>query len=365
MPAYYESGFAVREASWHQLETLIQEELTLPADREKAYQLAGHDFDVVEVPNGNIGKVVDPETYQGNLARVNGEWRSLDIRPEKKGLYVKQGTKEAPGQLNGNFLEVANDSYEVIPNGIGWDLMTALFDEGLKLDTGFVLQGGAICVVTAFLPEAVQITGDDSRIFPFVSASWGHTGNRGLSVRSTEVREVCWNTFSASEFLAESVGTQFNFRHTKNWRERIEEAKKVIKGLATQNEAYRELMEQYANTPVDHATRERFAMAVALDQRASSTLKFREDVAKGVYSPKVQRNAEAARDAVLALFNGPTVPEAHKLTAYGLILAGGEYLDHVRKYQTAESYVGRTLLRDEPAKARLPKLIRDLVEVAA
>ena len=243
--------------------------------------------------------------------------------------------------------------------------MEALFSEGLKLDTGFVLKEGAICVLTAFLPEAIYLPGDTSRIFPFVSASWGHDGSRGLNVRSTNVREVCWNTFSASELVAGAAGTQFTFRHTKNWRERIEEAKKVIQGLGKQNELYVEMLQEYAATPVDSLTKDRFAMAVALDQRAKSTLQFKEDVAKGIYSPKVQRNAEKARDAVLALFNGPTIPDAHKETAYGLFLAGGEYLDHVRKYQTEDSYVGRTLLRDEPAKARLPKLIRDLVEVAA
>ena len=361
MPAYYEDGFAVREASWHKLESLIEEELELPRDREKAYVLAGHDYELVERPNGNVGRVVDPGTYKGNLARVNGEWRSLDIRPEKKGLYITQPRDGNPGPLHGNFIEVANDTYTVIPNGVGWDLMEAMFEQGLKLDTGFVLKGGAICVVTGFLPEAVYLPGDSSRIFSFVSASWGHDGSKGLSVRSTEVREVCWNTYSASELVAEAAGTQFNFRHTKNWREQVADAKKVIAGMGSGLEVYREQLEEFAATPVDHAIRERFAMAVALDQTAKSTVRFREDVANGVYSPKVQRNAEEARDKVLALFNGPTIPEAHKLTGYGLLLAGGEYLDHVRKYQSKETYVGRTLLRDEPAKARLPKLIRDLV----
>jgi len=367
MPAYYETGFAVREASWHQLETLIQKELTLPADREEAYQLAGHDFEVVDVPAGTVGRKIDnPNEATGNVVRINGEWHTFRLEDSKKGSYITQRRQDGSnGPLHGNFIEIHNTSFENIPNGVGWDLMTALFDQGLKLDTGFVLKGGAICVVTAFLPEAVYLPGDPSKIFPFVSASWGHDGSKGLNVRSTNVREVCWNTYSTSELIAGAAGTQFTFRHTKNWRERVSEAKKVISGLATQNEAYVELLQRYAETPVDHATRERFAMAVALDQRAKSTLQFREDVAKGVYSPKVQRNAEAARDSVLALFNGPTIPEAHKLTAYGLILAGGEYLDHVRKYQSQDSYVGRTLLRDEPCKARLPKLIDDLVEVAA
>jgi hypothetical protein len=78
----------------------------------------------------------------------------------------------------------------------------------------------------------------------------------------------------------------------------------------------------------------------------------------------VQSNVAKAEAKVKALFDGPTIPEAHRFTAYGLHMAGVEYLDHVRKAQSPESHVGRTLLRDEPAKARLTPLIRDIVASA-
>src|SRR5690348_13488534 len=182
MSAYFNTGFTVNTPSWHQLENLIMGELRLPRDREQAYVLAGHDFDLIERPNGNIGKVVDPATFTGNICRVDGEWRSLDVRAEKKGLYIVQLRDGEPGPLHGNFLEVANRSYEIIPNEIGWDLLEALYSD-LQLDTGFVLHDGAVCVVTAYLPEPVTIDGDNSRVFPFVSASWGHDGSHGLTVR--------------------------------------------------------------------------------------------------------------------------------------------------------------------------------------
>jgi hypothetical protein len=58
---------------------------------------------------------------------------------------------------------------------------------------------------------------------------------------------------------------------------------------------------------------------------------------------------------------GPTIPEAHNLTAYGLHLAGVEYFDHLRGYRSQDSYVKRTLLSDNPAKANLIKTIRECV----
>ena len=61
------------------------------------------------------------------------------------------------------------------------------------------------------------------------------------------------------------------------------------------------------------------------------------------------------------LFMGETIPEAHQLTGYGLFLAGTEYFDHLRKFQTQESYVKRTLLTDSKEKATLRKTINELV----
>jgi hypothetical protein len=45
-------------------------------------------------------------------------------------------------------------------------------------------------------------------------------------------------------------------------------------------------------------------------------------------------------------------------SAYGLVQAAGEYLDHARSYRTQDSYLGRTLLRPEPLKAKAVALAR-------
>jgi len=63
---------------------------------------------------------------------------------------------------------------------------------------------------------------------------------------------------------------------------------------------------------------------------------------------------------VRAIFDGPTIPEAHRNTAYGLVQAGIEYLDHLRSYRNSDTYLGRTLLRDEPLKRKLVPMVREL-----
>ena len=76
-----------------------------------------------------------------------------------------------------------------------------------------------------------------------------------------------------------------------------------------------------------------------------------------------QRSAVVRRRAkVNSLFFGPTIPDAHKLTGYGLFQAGVEYFDHLRAYRSKESYVKRTLLTNNPAKATLTRTIRELAK---
>ena len=64
------------------------------------------------------------------------------------------------------------------------------------------------------------------------------------------------------------------------------------------------------------------------------------------------------RKSVPRSANGLTIPSqpvAH--TAFGLVQAAGEYLDHVRRYRTAETKMNRSLLTVEPLKAKAAELL--------
>jgi phage/plasmid-like protein (TIGR03299 family) len=346
---YFEEGFCIREPSWHRKETLVMRDLILPQDRPEAEVLAGHDFTLVEVPNGNVGRVVDAATYEGNLARVNGVWRTLDVRPEKKGLYINQIRDGEPGPLHGNYLEVVNESLKTLDNSVGWDVLEAIVGEGAKLDTGMALHGGAVCLVTAKLDEPTTITGDDSFTIPYIVARWTHNGTGALSARHVAVRVVCANTDELSREESRRTGREFTFRHTKNVMDRINDAKAALAGVRLNHEEYVELAEELAATPISKEQRDAFVnMLLPMPPEA-------------LVSDRVAKNVDEARAAVQGIFAGPTIPVAHKFTAYGLRLAGVEYLDHIRGYRTNDTYVGRQLLRTEPAKVKLSKLIREVV----
>ncbi|MDH5225701.1 MAG: DUF932 domain-containing protein, partial [Actinomycetota bacterium] len=169
---------------------------------------------------------------------------------------------------------------------------------------------------------------------------------------------------SAGEAEGKRLGTDFSIRHTQKWADRVEDAKKAILGVRADIESYRNVMEELAAIPVTRFDRDLFVSALVLDQKVASVSRFKADVAKGAYSARVQTNVENATEKVMGLFNGSTIPEEHRLTAYGLHMAGVEYLDHVRRANNDATRVGRSLLRDEPAKARLTPLIREIVAAA-
>lgn len=373
MPAYFNEGFFVEKTAWHKLGTLLD---SPPATRELAKTLAGHDYLVVERVNADLGGVRggDPLTQEQfeaakadrnvNLARVGGSWYALSVNPDKKGLRIEQINADGTfGPLHDKSLTVANDSFATIQNDVAYDFADAMVDLGFTRWAGITLRDGAECALTFKLNEPITITGDTSVTLPYFVVSWHHDGNGALTGRSTSIRAECWNTVSAGEAEGKRLGTHFSIRHTEKWADRVEDAKKALLGLRKDIEAYRVVMEEFASIPVTHLQRDLFLNALVLDQTVASVSRFKGDVARGAYSPRVQRNVEDAVGKARALFNGKTIPGDHRLTAYGLHLAGVEYLDHVRRAQSDATRIGRSLLRDEPAKARLPKLIREVVSV--
>ena len=298
-------------------------------------RLAGHDFDLieapirVELPFSAAG--IDPIPGRNGVLRSTDEWKAI-VRSD-----------------NGKVLHIPKSTYTIIPNSVGWDIATALGGEGAKYETGITLKDGAVCLVTFLLDEPTQITGDDSLTLPYGVVRWTHDGSGSLTARATSVRAVCSNTDDAGAAEARRLGTHFTFRHTKNVHERIADAQMVIKGIRTDHEEYVEAMEELAKIPVSENQRELFVTTIIPMPT------------EALISDRVKANVEKARTGVRNIFDSPTIPEAHKLTAYGLRLAGVEYLDHLRGYRSQDTYVGRQLLRTEPAKIKLATLIKEVV----
>ena len=330
MPALFNSGFFVREPAWHG-EGIVLDDYP---GREEAKRLAGHDFTVVERPIEVVGNASN--------RRADG-WKAL----------LKSGT--------GKLLNVTRDTYEVIQNDTAYDIAELLFDQGFQYETGITVDEGRVCALTLKLDEPIVLPGDDSVSLPFGCLSWTHDGSGSLRVRSGSIRQVCANTVAASEAEGRKRGTDFTFRHTKNVKARIDDAREAVKGTRKAFNVYREAMIALMDVRVTPQQRDLFVSTIIGDVEwekgkvVGLPISMRADS-----SSRVKTNLENERTKILSLFMGPTIPEAHKLTGYGLFLAGGEYFDHLRAYRSKDSYVKRTLLTDNPAKASLSRTIREV-----
>jgi phage/plasmid-like protein (TIGR03299 family) len=341
MSALFEQGFFVRVPAWHGEGIVLAD---YPG-REEAMRLAGHDWDVIELDELRMGIPTAVLTAAGRSTEAVGP----------SGILTKVvGWKAHVRSDNLDLLHVSRESYERIQNSTAYDVAELLLDQGFQYETGITLDGGKLCALTLLLDEPIQITGDDSPALPYVGLSWAHDGSASLKLRSTSVRQVCANTVAASEAEGKRLGTDFTFRHTKNVKERIDDAKKAIQGVREGFNAYVEAMEELGTVEVSPAQRDLFISEIIGDKGGIVSL-------SASTSDRVKNNIEGERAKIGSLFFGPTIPEAHKLTGYGLHLAGVEYFDHLRAYRSQDSYVKRTLLTDNPAKASLARTIRELV----
>lgn len=346
MPALFEQGFFVRKPAWHGLGVVLDD---YPS-REEAMRLAGHDFDIVAAPfrvelsNGMLADAGQPVS-----APWPGTPQEVTTRPVTGWtVHMRSDTLEV--------LHVAKDTFERIPNSVAYEVAELLFDQGFQIETGISVDGGKTCALTLKLDEPITITGDDSLVMPYGCLSWAHDGSASLKVRSGTIRQVCANTVAASEAEGKRFGTDFTFRHTKNWRERVEDAKQAVKGVREGLSIYRELAEELAAVRVTPYQRDLFVSEIIGDKAGLLSM-------SPTTSRTVKSNIEKERTKVIGLFDGPTIPEQHKLTGYGLHCAGVEYFDHLRNFRSQETYVRRTLLADNPAKVALAKTIRELVAV--
>lgn len=336
MPAQVDQMFSVREAPWHLgVETTEKQTRVLGEypGREEAMRLAGHDFEVLERPA--MFHTAPEDNWAAGQSVISSKYKVLvNSRTGQDIAFVKVG-------------------YEVIQPSVLYDLTEAILeaDDQVLWETGGTLRGGEILWILARVNRPFFVTGDDSPIFPFVAGSTHNDGKGSLKFQNIMTRIVCYNTWNAAQQESQRTGREFVFRHVKNVRDRIEQAKAVLAGATRQAQAFQELAEELAKMPFSDKAIERFVV------------EFIPSPPETLISDRVAANIEAARDKVRRLFfESPTVNDSIRHTAYGALCVGIEYLDHLRPYKSRNTYLGRTLLRPETLKNRLVPLVKRIAD---
>ena len=338
-----QSMFSVRQNAWHDPQGRFTRD-RYPSSIAEARQWAGHDWEPLEAEPFERVKVDDPASFA---------FGDQDVVVElADGRYVFRpiaGEKRILRSDTGEHLRTVPSTYELIGNGIMYEVIEAVCDEpNIRFETGGVIDEGRLVWALARLDEPWQAPGDPSVTYPYVAFLNRHDGQASAKTVNTTERIVCRNTFSAADAEGHATGREYNFRHTKHVMDRIEEAKQALRGLRDDTAAWQELATQLALMPVTASQRERFVT------------EFVPMPPEGIVSDRVVGNVEEARKQIRAILDGVTC-EGISYTAYGLVEAAGEYLDHVRRYRSRDTHLTRTLLKPEPLKAKAIQLAREVV----
>lgn len=323
----------VREPSWHRLERAVLD--TWPGSYKEAAEVARIDQ----------GPVTEP-VYVKRQGRYIGEHPEVGDQWEARYEELK-GFQSIARADNGAVHSVRPSTYRVVPNErfgevietvLGVDIGVELKYEGL-----FELYDGAKVIALVCIDENIAPSADTSKVFPFACFTNDHTGNGGLRTKLTKVRVVCANTDAAAESAVEEEKTAWSIRHTVNWDERIAEVRDKLQLTLAAARDSKAVMEDLTIIRITPQRRERFLKRF---------LPIGDDM-----GDRQVLNRELEREAIRNLLAGPTC-EGISDTAYGLYTAAVEWVDHGRKYRSAESYVTRQLVHPQPLKHKALSLAR-------
>lgn len=345
MPAYFDTGFSVRQPMWHG-EGLVLDDY--PIDWADAREKAGLLWEPVESPL-YVARTIDAAELDAALdsgsvkVRRYGDKVEIMEQVADKAI-VRNDTKKVLGTVGAGFeLVLHQEMGEILESVLGAD--------NVKFETAGSCKDGAQVWALAYIDEPYEIVGDDTQTFPFLALLNSHDGSGACKLTLTQVRVVCWNTYNAASLEGDKHGRQYSFRHTAGVHDRIEEAKDALKGLRNEIGEWQELATELFGLKVDDVQFQHFVQ------------NFIPEPVADVVSDRVRNNVDTARKAFKTLYLDSPTTASHRGTALGLVDASVEYLDHVRAYRNSDTYLGRTLLRPEPLKARAMKLAREVAGV--
>jgi phage/plasmid-like protein (TIGR03299 family) len=248
---------------------------------------------------------------------------------------------------NHDVLGVVGEGFELVMHSEMGEVLNAILGAGAKFETAGSCRNGAQVWALAYLDESYQVVQDDTLTFPFLAVLNSHDGSGACKIVKTQVRVVCWNTYNAAWLEGERSGREYIFRHSSGVHDRLEEAKAALSGLRDDVVAWTELSKELFGMKADEVVFNHF-MADFIPEPPAQ-----------IVSERVRANVDKARSLFKHIYMDSPTTESHRGTALGLLDASVEYLDHVRGFQNRDTYMGRTLLRPEPLKAKALTLIRE------
>lgn len=386
MAAYFDTGFSVRTPMWHRQGTVLED---YPTDWTDARAKAGllweptyADLFVQQVvpavcrrcaaPLGSLhtdlcpGVELDADLTPFGGTDVRAEQCGPDgcvpVRPvlgpndRIDGYLVHTPTAGHQAIVrddNWAVLATPTDSYRLIQHSQMGELLEAYTEAWtkagaqVKFETAGSVRGGAMVWALVWLDEPYHVPGDPSPTYPFAALLNAHDGSAACKLLPTQVRIVCWNTWKMAEAEGDRHGHQVVLRHTGNVAERIEDAKVGLAGMRDEAKEWQVAAADLASLNVSDAV-----FATFLDE----FIPVPENASERTRTQRAER-----RSLFTKLYMESPTTEGVRGTGYGLVQAAGEYLDHLRPYRNADTYLARTMFSAEPIKGGVIRKVRELV----
>lgn len=330
MAAHWDTGFMVREPSWHRLERAVLKES--PKTWEEARNAAGLTWDVQTRP------VLDWAIDEPEPAEIPG-WQQI-VRDDK-------------AELGERVLAIQQSSYAVITNSAFGDVVDAVIgrqsdEDPVTYEALFALYGGRQIVALLYFDEPLTMGDiDSSKTYRYLGVVSRHDGSGGLRILPTNVRIQCANTMNTAEAIdGRTMG--ITIRHTSNWEERVTEVSLAMQAARGESEKWLEFAHQLAQW--DATPRRR-------DTYLTKMFPVSDDM-----TVRASNNQLANRTTIRQLLEGPTCKDIAN-SGYGLLMATTEWADHYRAHHTTDSLISRQLLQKQDPKARSARILRTMAGV--
>lgn len=324
--------FTVRQAAWHDLGVVFEDYPT----RAQAQAIAHPWEPLREALYRHLPVYLTDDDGAVLRDQVTGE--PLQARDASGELVFE--TKELVGWYgnkrsdNEELLGVVTDKYTTVMNSELWDIAEAIEQSGkdVMFETGGSLRGGAQVWALVRLEEPLVIKGDKrGETIPYFALQNSHDGSGAFRGQATMTRIVCMNTSHVADMDARARGTEFQFKHTKNVKDRIIMAQQALTG-------WRQSIEDWA------VQQEHLITLTVTDAGVQQFLeKFIPKPPEHLITERVSANVDEDRSKWLGAYRSIT-GEGIENTAYGLVQASTEYAEWHRKANNSESRFRRTFL---------------------
>lgn len=304
--------FTTRTPAWHGLGTVLPDHPT----REEAQKIA-HPWE----------PITSPIFSEKPILGEDGELTTVFEEVEGYKSVVRSDTSDVLG--------VVSNSYTPVNNSEMYDIAEAIEGEAkgsVMFETGGSLKGGSKVWLLIRLRDPLVIGGDDATAtIPYYALQNNHDGLGSFRGQATMTRIVCDNTAQVADLDARARGTEFVFRHTRNVKDRIEEAREALAGWRESVETYRLLAEHLASEPISRSEARLFIES------------FIPEPMEHIVTERVRNNIDRSREVWWQFYNDQTT-ERLQNTRWGLVQASVEYLNHGKRAHTKESRFKRSYL---------------------